>query len=87
MSEDRAPASRDEPLVRPGSVRLMWIAALVALALAVIADLFVKHSPYFGVDGVFGFGAWFAVLAGGLLVLVAKLLGVLLQRPDTYYDD
>ena len=88
MSEDRSRrAGSDHPLLRSGTVRLVWIAGLVALILSVVADRFVEHHPYFDIDGVFAFGAWFGLLAGGLLVLVAKLVSLLLQRPDTYYDD
>jgi len=53
----------------------------------VALDLVVSHHPYFAVDGSFGFGAWYGFAACVALVLVAKALGVVLKRPDTFYDD
>jgi UPF0716 family protein affecting phage T7 exclusion len=35
---------------------------------------------------MFGFAAWFGFLACVGLVALAKALGVILKRPDTYYD-
>jgi hypothetical protein len=48
----------------------------------------VEHHPHFGIDGSYAFHAWygFAVCAG--MVLVSKfVVGLLLKRRDTYYDD
>ena len=49
-------------------------------------DLVVDHHPHFGLDGTFGFGAWFGFAACVALIVFAKALGALLKRPDTYYD-
>lgn len=72
----------------PATIRRMWIASLVVLAILVAADAAVEHHPHFGIDGTFGFHAWygFAVCAG--MVLLSKfVVGLLLKRRDTYYDD
>jgi hypothetical protein len=72
----------------PRTIRLLWIVSLVVLALLVVADLLVEHHPHFGVDGGFAFHAWygFAVCAG--MVVISKfVVGLLLKRRDTYYDD
>jgi hypothetical protein len=74
-------------LVRPGNIRLLWRIFIGILALTVVAELFVKHEPYFGIDGYFGFNAWFGFLACAALILFAKGLGAFLKRPDDYYDD
>jgi len=81
------PPSDDHWLVRPSTIRGLWIGAGVVLAAVVALDLTVSHHPYFGVDGSFGFGAWYGFAACVALVLVAKALGVVLKRPDTFYDD
>ena len=60
---------------------------VVVLAATVLADLFVAHHPFFGFDGSFGFGAWFGFASCVALILFARALGVLLKRPDNYYDD
>lgn len=88
MSEHQAPDRDDGDhwLTRVSTIRLLWIVGIVVLAATVLADLFVKHYAHFGIDGTFGFGAWFGFGACVALVLLAKLLGMFLKRPDTYYD-
>ncbi len=84
--EQPPPDDHDHWLVRPSTIRLLWIGGLVLLAALVALDLVVRHKPHFGIDGTFGFGAWFGFAACVAMVLFAKLLGVFLKRPDTYYD-
>ncbi|MGE0224754.1 MAG: hypothetical protein AB7F35_08635 [Acetobacteraceae bacterium] len=76
----------DHWLVRPGTIRRLWILFAVILALTVLADLFVDHHAVFGIEGTFGFGAWYGFLSCVALVLFAKALGAILKRPDSYYD-
>ena len=76
----------DHWLVRPRTIRRLWALFIVVLALTVTADLFIEHHPYFGVDGTIGFGAWFGFASCVALILVAKVLGAVLKRPDSYYD-
>ncbi|HSM42348.1 MAG TPA: hypothetical protein VK862_16480 [Afifellaceae bacterium] len=77
----------DHWLVRPENIRKLWIVFIAILALTVLADLFVEHHPHFGLDGTFGFGAWFGFISCVVLVFFSKALGALLKRPDTYYDE
>jgi hypothetical protein len=73
-------------LSRPSTIRLLWIVASVLLALTVLAQVFVPLYAHFGVDGWFGFNAAYGFLSCVAMVLFAKLLGVLLKRPDDYYE-
>ena len=73
-------------LARRETIRSLWIVFAVVLAATVIAELFVAHEAHFDVENVFGFNAWFGLLACAGLITFAKLLGVLLKRPDTYYE-
>ena len=77
----------DHWLVRKSTIRGLWIAFAVTLAATVLMDLVIEPHPYFGLDGTFGFGAWFGFASCVVLIAVAKALGVILKRPDTYYDD
>jgi hypothetical protein len=61
--------------------------ALVVLAILVLLDLVVHHHQYFGIDGTFGFAAWFGALATFTLVLLALAVGSLLRAPEGTYDD
>jgi uncharacterized membrane protein len=74
-------------LVRPKTIRQLWIVFSVVLAATVFAQLFVYIKGYFVVDGWFGFGAVFGLLSCVAMVVVAKFLGVVLKRPEDYYDD
>lgn len=85
--EPTRPSGSDHWLVRPSTIRLLWWGGSLLLAVLVALDLVVKHTPHFGIDGTFGFGAWFGFAACVAMVLFAKLVGILLKRPDTYYDE
>jgi hypothetical protein len=72
-------------LVRPRTIRILWVAFVVALAAVVLADFFVTHDPHFGIDGSFAFAAWAGFVACVALILLAKAIGVVLKRSDDYY--
>ncbi|MGM0633292.1 MAG: hypothetical protein ACQETO_08955 [Pseudomonadota bacterium] len=74
-------------LVRPSTIRKLWRIFAAVLALTVMAQFLVDIHDYFGVDGWFGFYALFGFLSCLAMVVFAKLLGYVLKRPDTYYDD
>lgn len=74
-------------LVRPKTIRWLWIGFSVVLVLTVLAQLVIKVKGYFGMDGWFGFGAAFGFLVCIAMVLVAKILGRFLKRDENYYDD
>ncbi|QIB67463.1 hypothetical protein G3T16_00300 [Kineobactrum salinum] len=58
----------------------------IVLLLIVLLQLLIPVKGYFGIDSWFGFGALFGFLSCVLMVIVAKLLGAILKRPDDYYD-
>lgn len=65
--------------------RVYWgVWALCALLLA-LEPLVHKH-PEFSFESWFGFHGWFGFVACVGLVLAAKLLRVLLKRPEDYYE-
>ncbi len=72
-------------LDQPRNVRRLWRGFLAVLALTVAAELLVTLHPHFAVESLFGFNAWFGFLACAAMIGVAKLLALLLKRPDTYY--
>jgi uncharacterized membrane protein len=74
-------------LVRPSTIRKLWIGTSIVLALTVLAQTVIYVKGYFGFDGWFGFGAIYGFVSCLVMVLVAKLLGLVLKRPMSYYDD
>jgi hypothetical protein len=77
----------DHWLRKPETIRYLWLIFVAVLVATVAADLFYGRHDVFGVDGTFGFYAWYGFVACVALVLAAKALGLLLKRPDTYYGD
>ena len=73
-------------LVRPSTVRGLWIGFAVVLAGLVLGDLLIHPHAGFGIDGSFGFYAWYGLGTCVAMVLFAKGLGILLKRGDDYYD-
>jgi hypothetical protein len=76
----------DHWLARPSTIRLLWVAFIAILAVLVVLDAVAGHHPYFTLDRIFGFGAWFGFLSCVVLIIFAKALGFFLKRSDSYYD-
>ena len=76
----------DHWLTRESTIKQLWGAFAIMLVIIVLLDLVIDHHAYFGLDGTFGFGAWFGFLSCVVLIVGAKGLGSVLKRPDTYYD-
>ncbi len=76
----------DHWLTRPETIKRLWIVFIAILAVTVLLDLVIEHHPHFGIDGTFGFGAWYGFLSCVVMVLFAKGLGFFLKRPDDHYD-
>lgn len=73
-------------LYRPENRRPIWIAFAIVLLATVAAGFLVEMHPHFAFESWPAFFAIYGFLACVVLVFGAKLLGVLLKRPDTYYD-
>ena len=76
----------DHWLARPATIRRLWIGFAIALALLGAADFLVHKHNYVGPDGWFGFYWVYGFGACVAMVVFAKVLGVLIKRPDSYYD-
>lgn len=87
MSEHDHQAPELHWLVRPATIRWLWRIFGVVLGLTVAAGFFMGEHGHFGIDGSFGFHAWYGFLTCVAMVLVAKLLGFLVKRPESYYRD
>ncbi|MFT4807812.1 MAG: putative membrane protein [Paraglaciecola sp.] len=74
-------------LVRPSTIRKLWIGTSVVLTITVLAQTVIYVKGYFGFDAWFGFGAVYGFVSCLVMVLVAKLLGLVLKRPHDYYDE
>lgn len=66
---------------------MLWKIFIAVLALSVLAQRFVESDPHFAPERLFGAYAMYGFAACAALILLARALGLLLKRPDTYYDD
>ena len=88
MTGDRIPQPPDDHwLVRPATIRKLCIGFAILLALLAAADFLVHKHDYVGPDGWFGFYWVYGFGACVAMVVFAKVLGVLIKRPDSYYGD
>jgi len=77
----------DHWLVRPETIRKIWIGSIIVLAITVALELLTGTAGHFhGVDEWFAFPAIFGFLACVAMVFVAKVLGNIVKRKDDYYD-
>lgn len=74
-------------LLRKDNIRKLWIGYIIILISTVVAGLFVHQHESFGLEDSFGFFAWYGFVTCVGMVVFAKLLGVILKRPENYYDD
>lgn len=87
MSQDKSKIEETHWLVRATTIRRLWWGGFAVLGVLVLADLVVAPYPYFGIDGSFGFYAWYGFAVCAVMVVGAKALSQPLKRDDSYYDD
>ena len=73
-------------LVRKETIRRLWWIGGAILAVLAIGDVAIDGYAGFKIDGTFAFYAWYGLVTCMAMVLFAKALGVVLKRPDSYYD-
>ncbi len=73
-------------LDEPRNVRRLWRFFLGVLAATVLAEFALTLHPHFAVDALPGFHALYGFLACAAMIVAAKALGILLKRPDSYYE-
>jgi hypothetical protein len=70
----------------PRNVNLIVYALYAVCALLVVIDPLVHKHGYFEIEHVWGFYAFYGFVGCVGLVLAAKLMRVILMRPEDYYD-
>lgn len=72
-------------LDEPRNVKRLWRGFLVVLALTVAAEFTVSLHPHFEIEALPGFNALYGFISCAAMIVVAKVLGFVIKRPDTYY--
>lgn len=83
----RTDRHKDHWLARPSTIRMLSVIGLVVLAAVTALDAIVHGHPYFGIDGWPAFYSLYGFLTCAAMVVFAKVLGFVLKRKDTYYDE
>lgn len=73
-------------LVRPNTIKLLWLGGIVLLAFVTWLGTTVHPHEKFGMEGSLGFYSWYGFATCVAMVVFAKLLGFVLNKKDTYYD-
>lgn len=73
-------------LLRKKNIRKLWILFIAILIVTVVAGLFVHQHESFGIEDSFGFYAWYGFITCIAMVIFVKLIGLILKRPENYYD-
>lgn len=72
----------------PRNLKRLKIGFWIVLVLLVVPDFFIhKHSYFSRVETWPGFFAFFGFASCVVIILVSKLLGFVLKRPEDYYDE
>jgi len=74
-------------LTQPRTVRRLWQGFIAILVLTVLAGLAVEAHPHFAVERVFGGYAIYGFVACAALIVIAKVIGFVVKRPESYYRD
>ena len=76
-------------LVRPKTIKMLWIGGVLSLLAITGLSLAVPHHDVqFGIEGTAAFYSWYGfITCVGMVVFAKFVLGKLLTRKDTYYDD
>ncbi len=85
MSESNGVRPERPPIATAAAIRRLWIGFAAVLVLTLAAGLLVPAHD--GVKGSFGFGAWFGFASCVALVLLSRLAGLFLKRPEAFYRD
>lgn len=73
-------------LVRPKTIKGLWLGGILLLGIMVALGAQAHPHVTFGIEGSFAFFAWYGFVTCILMVVGAKVLGMVLKRKDTYYD-
>lgn len=75
-------------LVRPKTIKGLWVVGILTLAAITIMSLSIHPHATFGIEATPAFYSWYGFVTCVAMVVFAKfVLGKILSRKDTYYDD
>ena len=74
--------------MRPNTIKGLWVGGILLLALVTWLGTTVHPHTKFGIEGTVTFYSWYGFVTCVGMVLFAKfIVGLILGRKDTYYDN
>ena len=73
-------------ILKKGSIKKLWICSVLLLITLVLVQTIFQIKGHFEVESWLGFGAWFGFLACVVMILFSKLLGMVVKKPEDYYE-
>ncbi len=86
-NSDGLPRSGGDWFARPANIQRFVYGLYFVCAVLVLADwVYEDPHPYFAVEKIYAFQAWFGFAAFVVIVYLGKLLRLIVRRPEDYYD-
>ena len=73
-------------ILKKENIKKLWVFSIVLLVSLVLVQLFFPIKGHFEVESWIGFGAWFGFIACILMILFSKILGLVVKKPEDYYE-
>ena len=64
-----------------------WIWFIILLLVTLGLEWVMEPHPHFGIDGSQWFYAWYGFLSCLAIIVISKILGVILKRPENFYGE
>ena len=73
-------------ILRKENIKKLWVCSIVLLVSLILVQLIFPIKGHFEVESWIGFGAWFGFIACILMILFSKILGLVVKKPEDYYE-
>ena len=73
-------------ILKKENIKKLWIFSIILLTFLVLIQIILPIKGHFAVEGWIGFGAWFGFIACVLMIFFSKLLGLIVKKPEDYYE-
>lgn len=73
-------------VLKKDNIKKLWIFLYILLVFLMLIQFIFPIYGHFTIEGWLAFAAWFGFLSCVVMVVVAKILGFLVKREDSYYE-
>ena len=73
-------------VLKKDNIKKLWILLYILLVFLIVIQFIFPIYGHFVIEGWLAFAAWFGFLSCVVMVVVAKILGFLVKREDSYYE-